>query len=96
MKKVILLSDMPALQTYVAETCALLEIHFPLAFFNVIEHLPLHLPRELYWCGLVHARWMYNVEMYPGHLKSLLRNKARPEGSMAMGYMYEEALGFVT
>jgi len=39
---------------------------------------------------------MYSVERYLGHLKSLVRNKARPEGSMAMGYMYEEALGFVT
>lgn len=95
-EKVIQVSDLPALQTYVAETCALLEIHFPPAFFNVMEHLPLHLPRELYWCGPVHARWMYSVERYLGHLKSLVRNRARPEGSMAMGYMYEEALGFVT
>ena len=95
-EKVIRVSDLPALQTYVAETCALLELHFPPTFFNVMEHLPLHLPRELYWCGPVHARWMYSVERYLGHLKSLVRNKARPEGSMAMGYMYEEALGFVT
>ena len=95
-EKVIQVSDLSALQTYEAETFAMLEIHFPPAFFNVMEHLPLHLPRELYWCGPVHARWMYSVERYLGHLKSLVRNKARPEGSMAMGYMYEEALGFVT
>ena len=95
-EKAIRVSDLAALQTYVAETCALLEVHFPPAFWNVMPHLHLHLPRELYWCGPVHARWMYSVERYLGHLKSLVRNKARPEGSMAMGYMYEEALGFVT
>ena len=39
---------------------------------------------------------MYSVERYLGHLKSLVCNKTRPEGSMAMGYMYEEALDFVT
>ncbi|KAG0571795.1 hypothetical protein KC19_VG043200 [Ceratodon purpureus] len=75
---------------------ALLEIHFPLAFWNVMPHLVLHLPRELYWCGPVHDRWMYCAERYIGHLKSLVRNKARPEGSIAMGYIMEEALGFVT
>ena len=61
-----------------------------------MPHHMLHIPRELYWCGPVHARWMYGVERYLGHLKSFIRNKARPEGSIAMGYMYEEALGFVT
>ena len=94
--KVIAVSELSSLMTYVAETCSLLELHFPTAFWNVMPHLLLHLPRELFWCGPVHARWMYSVERYLGHLKSLVRNKARPEGSMAMGYMYEEALGFVT
>lgn len=55
-EKAIQVSDLPALQTYVAETCALLEVHFPPAFWNVMPHLHLHLPRELYWCGLVHDR----------------------------------------
>ena len=94
--KVIAVSDLQDLMTYVAETCALLEVHFPPAYWNVMPHLLLHLPRELFWCGPVHARWMYSIERYVGHLKGLVRNKARPEGSMAMGYMYEEALGFAT
>ena len=95
-EKLIKVSDLIALQTYVVETCSLLEIHFPHAFWNVMPHLLLHLCRDLYWCGPVHVRWMYSVERYLGHLKSLVRNKARPEGSMAQGYMYEEAIGFVT
>ena len=90
------LSDLPALQIYIAETFALLVIHFPHAFFNVMEHLLLHVPRELYWCGPVHVKWMYSVERYLGHLKGLVWNKARPEESIVMGYMYKEALGFIT
>ncbi|KAK7290598.1 hypothetical protein RIF29_05134 [Crotalaria pallida] len=33
---------------------------------------------------------MYPVERYLGHLKSLVRNKAQPEGSIAQGYLAEE------
>ena len=29
-------------------------------------------------------------------MKTLVRNKARPEGSIAQGYIYDEAIGFVT
>lgn len=41
-EKVILVSDLPALQTYVAETCALLEIHFPrhsLTSWNIFHYI---------------------------------------------------------
>ena len=94
--KVIDRRDIADLTNYVAETASLLEIHFPPGYWNTMPHLILHIPRELYWCGPVHVRWMYGVERYLGHLKTLIRNKARPEGSIAMGYVYEEALGFVT
>lgn len=94
--KLIKVQELEQLQTYVAETMALMELHFPPAFWNVMPHLVDHIPRELYWCGPVHARWMYSGERYMGHLKTLVRNKARPEGSIAMGYIIEEALGFVT
>lgn len=39
---------------------------------------------------------MYNVERYLGHLKSMVRNKARPETCIANAYVYKQALGFVT
>ncbi|KAI3789054.1 hypothetical protein L2E82_01841 [Cichorium intybus] len=37
---------------------------------------------------------MYPVERYLCHLKKYVRNKARPEGSIAEGYVIEEALTF--
>ena len=44
--KVIKVSDLIDLQAYVAETLSLLEIHFPPAFWNVMPHLVVHIPRE--------------------------------------------------
>ena len=36
----------------------------------------------------------YGLNRYLGHLKSFVRNKARPEGSIAEGYLMEEILTF--
>ncbi|CAI8606852.1 unnamed protein product [Vicia faba] len=44
--------------------------------------------------GHVHYRWMCPVERYLGKLKSYVRNKAKPEGSIAEGYRFEEILTF--
>jgi len=37
-----------------------------------------------------------SLERYPGKLKFYVRNKAQAEGSIAKGYMVEEALTFYT
>ncbi|XP_070026513.1 uncharacterized protein [Nicotiana sylvestris] len=47
-------------------------------------HLTVHL--------VEHYRWMYFVERLLGHFKSLIGNKAQLEGSIAEGYIVEEAL----
>lgn len=89
-------TDIPALRVYVAETLCFLELCFPPAFFDVMEHTMVHLVDELELCGPVGGRWMYPCERYLGTLKSFVRNKAQPEASMAKGYVAEEALGFCT
>ena len=89
-------ADMAALRLYVAETLCFLEVCFPPSFFDIMEHTLIHLVDELEMCGPVGGRWMYPCEWYLGTLKTLIRNKARPEASMAKGYAAEEALGFCT
>ena len=37
---------------------------------------------------------MYPVNLYLGHLKKYVRNKTRPEGSIAEGYIVQEAMTF--
>ncbi|KAK1667840.1 hypothetical protein QYE76_055999 [Lolium multiflorum] len=71
-----------------------LEKLFPPAFFDVMVHLAIHLPDEALLRGPVHYGWMYPVERRLGYLKSTVRNKARPEGSIAEGYIVDECLIF--
>ncbi|GMQ00776.1 hypothetical protein CsSME_00047706 [Camellia sinensis var. sinensis] len=40
-----------------------LEKNFPPAFFDVMVHLAIHLPREAIFGGPVQYRWMYPIEM---------------------------------
>ena len=85
-----------SLEADVAENMALLEIEFPPSFFDIMTHLPYHLPKELDLCRPVSARWMYPMEQYMKVLKNHVRNFARPEACMAKGYVKDECIGFVT
>jgi hypothetical protein len=67
---------------------------FPPAFFDVMIHLALHLPREAELGGPVQTRWMYPFERELGRYKKWTRNKARPEGCIAECYLAEESLTF--
>ncbi|GJS58669.1 zinc finger, CCHC-type containing protein [Tanacetum coccineum] len=68
-------------------------------FFNgvvrkIMVYLTIHLIYEAKVGGPVHYRWMYPVERYLMQLKSYVRNKAQPEGSIVEGYIKEECLNF--
>lgn len=45
-----------------------LERIFPPAFFDVMVHLAVHLPREAILAGPVNSRWMFPFEMYFIHI----------------------------
>lgn len=94
--RVIEKADIAPLRLYVVETMCYLEVCFPPAFFDIMEHTLVHLVDEVELCGPVGGRWMYPCERYLGTLKSFVRNKTHPEASMANGYVAEEALGFCT
>jgi hypothetical protein len=89
-------TEFELLHTDVAESMALLEMEFLPSFFDIMTHLTYHLVEELDLCGLVAARWMYSVERYMKILKYYLRNMARPEASMAKGYVKDKYIGFIT
>ena len=71
-----------------------MEMIFPPAFFDIMVHLALHLPREVELAGPIQFRWMYPIERFLGKLKRFVRNRARPEGSIAEGYLSIECLTF--
>jgi hypothetical protein len=78
--------DIESLQLDVLVNLALLEIHFPPSFFDIMVHLLYHLVNELDLCGPIATRWMYLVKRYMKTLKFFVHNMARLEASMAKGY----------
>nr|GEY99019.1 hypothetical protein [Tanacetum cinerariifolium] len=71
-----------------------LELIYPPALFDIMIHLVIHLPLEALEGGPIRPRWMFPFERYMKKLKGYVRNKAKPEGSIAEGYVAEEALTF--
>ncbi|KAM6544118.1 hypothetical protein CsatB_008565 [Cannabis sativa] len=92
--RTLLVSDLEKAKTSILEIVCKLENIFPPAFFDIMVHLVIHLPQEAILGGPVHMRWMYPFERYMKKLKNYVRNKARPEGSIAEGYVMDEALTF--
>jgi hypothetical protein len=80
-------AEFDSLQADIVDSMALLEMEFTPSFFDIMTHLPYHLVEELDLCGPVITRWMYPVERYMKTLKGYVWNMARPEASMAEGYI---------
>ena len=59
-----------------------LEKIFPPSFFDVMEHLAIHLAREFELGGPVQYRWMYLFERYMFHLKKKVKNLSKVERSI--------------
>ena len=74
---------------------AKMEAHFPRIIFDVQFHLIVHLVPEIALAGPISGRWMYFVERFMGVLKSFVRQRARPEGSMAEGYLLAESMHYM-
>nr|XP_028954636.1 uncharacterized protein LOC108170381 [Malus domestica] len=82
------------LSSRIALTLCQLEKIFPPAFFDIMVHLSVHLADEAALAGPVPYRWMYPIERYLQTLKRYVRNKGRPEGSIAEAYLVDECLSF--
>ncbi|CAM8999989.1 unnamed protein product [Rhodiola kirilowii] len=92
--KTMRLNDLSQLEEDIVIVLCKLERIFLPSFFDVMEHLAVHLAGEAKLAGPVQYRWMYPIERYLRKLKSYVSNKAKPEGSIAEGYIAEECLTF--
>nr|GFA92986.1 hypothetical protein [Tanacetum cinerariifolium] len=81
-------------QSKVIDILCDLELIYPPALFDIMIHLLIHLPLEALKGGPIRPWWMYPCERYMKKLKGYVRNKAKPEGSIAEGYVAEEAFTF--
>ncbi|XP_030936487.1 uncharacterized protein LOC115961691 [Quercus lobata] len=85
-------SELEKLEERIVLILCKLERFLPPAFFDVMVHLAVHLPRETILGGPVQYRWMYPIERYLGKLKRYVSNRARPEGSIAEAYILKECI----
>nr|GEZ44081.1 hypothetical protein [Tanacetum cinerariifolium] len=87
-------ADMLKAQIKVVDILCDFELIYPPALFDIMIHLVIHLPLEALEGGPIRPRWMFPFERYIKKLKGYVRNKAKPEGSIAEGYVAQEALTF--
>jgi len=84
--------DLEQIEAQIPLTLCKLEKAFPPAFFDIILHLSIHLVHEAKIRGPVQFRWMYPIEQVMYILKSYIRNRTRPEASIAEGYLADECM----
>ncbi|XP_052171518.1 uncharacterized protein LOC127787497 [Diospyros lotus] len=90
--KALRVKEIEQIESQIFVTLCKLEMIFPPSFFNVMEHLSIHLPNEVKVGGPIQYRWMYPMERYLYNLKSFVRNKTHLEGSIAEGYIASECM----
>lgn len=86
--------ELAALQNDVVQCLVSFELVFPPSFFNIMEHLLVHLVKEISILGPVFLHNMFPFERFMGVLKKYVHQRARPEGSIAKGYGTEEVIEF--
>ncbi|XP_016460803.1 uncharacterized protein LOC107784235 isoform X1 [Nicotiana tabacum] len=85
--KVIRRRDLETIQSEIVKiTCELEKIFHP-TFFDIMPHLPIHLVNEIKLGGLAHLRWMYPIERNLCKYKAFVRNRSRPEASIAERFL---------
>ncbi|KAE8780233.1 Transposon protein, putative, CACTA, En/Spm sub-class [Hordeum vulgare] len=92
--KVLYISELEKLEERIVMTLCHMEMIFPPGFFRVMVHLVMHLATEAKVGGPVCYRSMWFVERYIGKLKSNVRNRAHPEGSIAEAFLADECMTF--
>ncbi|XP_057251050.1 uncharacterized protein LOC130589355 [Beta vulgaris subsp. vulgaris] len=78
----------------IAVTLCKLEKLFVPSFFDIMVHLPIHLPREAMLGGPVQCRWQYRFEREMHTMKPTVQNKAHPEASIAEARIADECSAF--
>ena len=70
-----------------------LKVICPLGYFDIVIHLVLHLPMNIF-ADPVCIRWMYYLANYMKKLKNYVINKEWLEGYIADGWVTKESLQF--
>src|SRR4051812_38416292 len=71
-----------------------LEIYFPPAFFDVMVHHLFHIVDDIIQLGPTFLHNMMSFLRMNGVIKGYVRNRARPDGRIAQGFLTEEYISF--
>jgi hypothetical protein len=71
-----------------------LEIYFPPAFQDIMVHLLVHVVDDVIYLGPPFLHNMMPFERLNSVLKGYVRNRARPDGSIAKGFLSYECISF--
>ncbi|KAH0669764.1 hypothetical protein KY289_024257 [Solanum tuberosum] len=82
------------MQIEIKEIVYELEKKLPPCFFDIMEHLPIHLVDEIRLGGPNHLRWRNSTERKMFKFKGLVRNRRYPKACVAEGFNVEEFLIF--
>ncbi|KAK1686311.1 hypothetical protein QYE76_047159 [Lolium multiflorum] len=82
------------LQEDIVEILCELEIYFPPAFFDIVVHLLVHVVDDIIHLGPTFLHNMMPFERLNGVIKGFVRNRARPDGSIAKGFLTYECISF--
>ncbi|MCO5595470.1 hypothetical protein L7F22_049513 [Adiantum nelumboides] len=77
------------------ELLCLMEKKLSTSFFDIQVHVLIHLVDEIEIAGVVSTRWTFWIERFMGVLKGLVRQRARPEGSMSEGWVLRECMYYL-
>jgi hypothetical protein len=80
------------LRAYMIETTCMLEMCFPPSFFDMQQHLMIHLVDQIDTLGQLYLYSMFPYKQYLVVLKSYVWNRAHLEGSIMQGYTTEEVV----
>ena len=72
------------------------EKELPMSFMDLQVHLLIHLVDEVELVRVVSCRWMFFLERYMKKLKGFVRQRTKPEGFMAEGYILYESFYYAS
>ena len=79
------------MRTLAIELVCMLERKFSTSILTIQIHILLNLADKVGMVGVVSTQWIFFLEQFMKTLKNFVCQKARPEGSMAEGWLVQES-----
>jgi hypothetical protein len=90
--KEIMVEMMQKLEKEIPVLLCKMQKFFPSEFFNLMQHLLIHLSYEAKVGGPVQYRWMYHIEITLRYFKPTVGNRARVEGCITEAFILGDSI----